>query len=228
MHVLAAMQPNYPRFAGQVENPVRALIEEVALKAGLKFILNAVFDGRYKLVKVVAGHPVEAHREGVRCAGELFIRPIPGLADIVIVNAHPADLEYWQGLKPVTLASLGVKEGGILILCGEFPEGVSMTHGEVERYGSVSRTELDALVRQGSLRDGACIGALYQHVLVRERAAVFCVSGGLSKEKQEMLGFSSFATLSRAVSRALEIKGSAAKIGIIDQGGEVVPRLFSS
>ncbi len=194
MHYLAAMQPNYPRFAGQVENPVRALIEEVALKAGLKFILNAIFDARCKLVKVVAGHPIEAHRTGVRYAGDIFIRPIPELADIVIVNAHPADLEYWQGLKPVT-------------------------HEEVERYGSVSRTELDALVKQGSSKDGACIGALYQHVLVRERAAVFCVSAGLSKEKQEMLGFSSFATLSRAVPRALEVKGPSSMIGIIDQAG---------
>lgn len=226
MHYMAAMQPNYPRFAGQVENPVRALIEEVALKAGLKFILNAIFDARYKLVKVVAGHPIEAHRAGVRYAGKIFIRPIPELADIVIVNAHPADLEYWQGLKPVTLASLSVKDSGIIILCGRFPEGISVTHEEVEKYGRVSITELDALVKQGSIKDGACIGALYQHVLVRERAAVFCVSGGLSKEKQEMLGFSHFATLSRAVSRALEIKGSMAGIGIIDQGGEVLPRLF--
>jgi len=228
MHYLAAMQPNYPRFAGQVENPVRALIEEVALKVGLKFILNAIFDARCKLVRVVAGHPIEAHRTGVRYAGHIFIRPIPELADIVIVNAQPADLEYWQGLKPVTLASLSVKEGGIIILCGRFREGISVTHKEVERYGSVSRTELDALVKQGSIKDSACIGALYQHILVRERAAVFCVSGGLSKEKQEMLGFSPFATLSRAVSRALEIKGSAARIGIIDQGGEVVPSLIRS
>ena len=228
MHYLAAMQPDYPRFAGQVENPVRALIEEVALKAGLKFILNAIFDARYKLIKVVAGHPIKAHRTGVQYARDVFIRPIPELTDIVIVNAHPADLDYWQGLKPVTLASLSVKEGGIIILCGRFPEGISVTHEEVERYGAVSRTELDVLVRQGSIEDGACIGALYQHVLVRERAAVFCVSGGLSKEKQEMLGFLHFDTLSRAVSRALEIKGSAAGIGIIDQGGEVVPSLFRS
>ena len=225
MHLLAALQPGYPRFAGRVENKVRELIEEVAVKAGLKFILNAVFDARYRLVHVLAGDPVEAHREGVRRAEPLFIRPIPGPADIVIVNAHPADLEYWQGLKPVTLASLAVKEGGIIILCGNFPEGVSATHPEVERYASLGKTELDALVESGGIKDGACIGALYQHILVRERAAVFCVSSGLAEDTQKLLGFTPFSTVGGALSRALEITGAEATIGVIDQGGEVVPLL---
>jgi len=225
MHLLAARQPDYPRGAGQVENPVRHLIEEVALRAGLHFILNAVFDGGYRLVQVVAGHPIKAHREGVRRAEKIFLQPIPELADIVLVNAHPADLDYWQGIKPVTLGSLGVKKGGIVILVGRFPDGISPVHSELSEYGRVSKKELDLLIAERRLQDGVCTGALYQHVMVREWAEVFCISGGLTSEQIGMLGFRCFPSVSQALKRALEEKGKEAKIGVIDQGGEVVPRL---
>jgi len=225
MHMMAARMPGYPRFAGQVENPVRDLIEEVALKAGLDFILNAVFNTRYEVIMTAAGHPVQAHRAGVQLARDVFIRDIPAPADIVISNAHPADLEYWQGLKPVTLASLGIKRGGIIILSGAFPDGVSQSHREIELYGSVGLKELDRLVEAGEISNGLCLGALYQHVLVREWAEVFCVSPGLSREQKEHLGFTHFETIAEALAAALKRKGPESKVGIIDQGGEVVPRV---
>jgi nickel-dependent lactate racemase len=225
MHLLAALQPNYPRDAGVLENPVRHFIEEVALKAGLHAILNAVFDGGYRLVQVVFGHPVKAHREGVSRAEKIFLQRIPELADIVLVNAHPADLDYWQGIKPVTLGSLGVKKGGIVILVGRFPDGISPIHDELAAYGSVSKKELDLLLSQHRLHDGVCMGALRQHVLVREWTQVFCVSSGLTPEQTARLGFRRFSSVGQAVRTALEEKGKEAKIGVIDQGGEVVPRL---
>lgn len=225
MHMMAARMPGYPRFAGQVENPVRNLIEEVALKAGLDFILNAVFNTRYEVIMIAAGHSVQAHRAGVSLARDVFIREIPAPADIVISNAHPADLEYWQGLKPVTLASLGIKKGGIIILSGAFPDGVSQSHREIEMYGNVSLEELDRLIEAGEISNGLCLGALYQHVLVREWAEVFCVSSGLSRVQKEHLGFTHFDTIAEALEAALERKGSDAYVGIIDQGGEVVPRV---
>ena len=223
MHLMAARMPDYPRFAGQVENKVRHLIEEVAIKAGLNFIMNAVFNADYELIKIVAGDPVKAHRAGVKCAREVFFRTIPEEADIVISNAHPADLDYWQGLKPVTLASLGVRENGIIILSGAFRDGVSQSHNELEIYGTLSRKELDHHVDSGIIKDGLFLGALYQHVLVRERARIFCVSPGLSLKQKEQLGFRHFDNIQAALEAALDIIGQEAKIGIIDQGGEVVP-----
>ena len=225
MHLMAAGMPDYPRFAGQVENPVRDLIEEVAQKAGLDFILNVVFNTRYEVIMLAAGHPVKAHRAGVEQARDVFIRNIPGPADIVISNAHPADLEYWQGLKPVTLASLGLKKGGIIILIGAFPDGVSQSHREIEMYGSRSPVEIDQLVASGTIKNGLCLGALYQHARVREWARVFCVSPGLSPGQKKHLGFSHFENIQEALDAALQHAGNDASIGIIDQGGEVVPRM---
>ncbi len=226
MHLFAASLPGYPRFAGQVDTPVRALIEEIGRKAGLSYIVNAVFNASYELIHVVAGDPVSAHRQGVQLAHDIFIRPIPDLADVVVVDAHPADLEYWQGLKPLTLGHLAVKKGGVLILQGRFPEGISRTHTELSRYGKLSRGELDQVVKEGLLKDGACIGALYQHILVREHCAVFCVSEGLTPHMCDNLGFEYYPTVKKALDEAKHRLSAGATVGWIHEGGETVPAVI--
>jgi len=225
MHTLAASLPGYPRLAGQVETPVRLLIEEIARKAGLSFIVNAIFNARYQLIDVVAGDPVLAHRAGVERAKEIFLRPIPEPADIVVVDAHPADLEYWQGLKPLTLGHLAVKQGGILILQGRFPEGISQTHRELYRYARCSKKEFEQVLQEGAIEDGAAIGALYQHILVREYCTVFCVSPGLSDKDCEALGFERFLTVEEALKEAENRTSKQATVGYIAEGGETVPIL---
>lgn len=225
MHLLAANQPDYPFFGGIVENPVRHLIEEVALESGLAFILNGIFNGRYALSHVVAGHPVAAHRVGVGIAEKIFIRPIPKLADIVVVDAHPADMDFWQGLKAETLASLAVESGGVIIIHGRFPDGVSPIHDELDRFGTHTKDQIDSLVEDGTVKDGACAGALYQHAAVHERATVICVSDGISQVQADNLGLRKVASLDEALEAALQKKGRDAEIGIIEEGGEIVPRL---
>jgi nickel-dependent lactate racemase len=225
MHLLAAIQPDYPFFAGRVENPVRHLIEEVARKAGFTFIVNAIFNGQYTLSQVVAGDPVTAHRAGVKIAEKIFIRPIPKLVDVVIVDAHPADMDFWQGLKPETLASLAVKPGGVIIINGRFPDGISPIHDELDRFGTLTKDQIDTIVREGTVSDGASAGALYQHAAVRKRATVLCVSDGISQMQADCLGLRKVPSLDEALEVALHIKGSNAEIGIIEEGGEVVPCL---
>jgi len=225
MHLLAADQPDYPRFAGVVDNPVREIIEEVALAAGLRFIVNSVFDAGYRLTRIFAGHPGQAHREGVRYASGIFLRPIPARADIVVVNGHPADLDYWQGLKPVTLAHLAVREGGIIILVGRFPDGISPVHDELHRGGTASCEQFRRLMAEGKMADGLCAGALLQHIRVREWARVFCVAAGLSSEQKRRLGFREFSGVQEALEEARRAVGPGATVGVIDEGGEAVPVL---
>ena len=186
-------------------------------------IQEADFSSRYQLIDVVAGDPVLAHRAGVERAKEIFLRPIPEPADIVVVDAHPADLEYWQGLKPLTLGHLAVKQGGILILQGRFPEGISQTHRELYRYGRCSKKEFEQVLQEGAIEDGAAIGALYQHILVREYCTVFCVSPGLSDKDCEALGFERFLTVEEALKEAENRTSKQATVGYIAEGGETDP-----
>lgn len=224
-HMLAARQDDYLKIAGDVDNPVRQEMERVAIKAGLRFILNVVFNVDFEVIKVVAGDPVKAHREGVKEAGKIFVRPIEALADIVIVDAKPADIDYWQGIKPLSYARHGVKQDGIIILVGDFPDGVSPIHTELCTHGQKSPEKLMKLEKEGELQDGVCAASLVLHGIIREETTVICVSEGISKKDKKSLGFIHAENVESALSYALSKKGNDAKVGVIHHGGDTLPQL---
>lgn len=105
-------------------NPMREDIEEAGRIGGLKFIVNAVLNSHKEIVKCVAGHPVKAHRQGCQYIDQMYKRPIPEKADIVICcpGGHPKDINLYQAQKGFENASYAVKDGGVIILfakCGE-------------------------------------------------------------------------------------------------------------
>ena len=224
MHWLAAKQPNYLQVMGEVETPVRCEMERLAREVGLRFIVNVVFNGSYEPVAIVAGDPVVAHRRGVAIAQDIFLCAIPSRADIVLVEAEPADLDYWQGLKPFTVGCLAVKRGGIVILVGRFRDGISSAHSELAKYGNINRDQLVHLAQAKEI-DGVCAGALLQHALAKEIAQVFCVSPGLTERDARDLGFRLFPSVSTALAVARAVKGAAATVGVIRKGGDVLPRI---
>jgi lactate racemase len=222
-HQRAAARPDYLHLMGTVENPLRKDMEQIAYKVGLRFILNVVFNASYEPIKFFAGDTIAAHRQGVELAKKIFVRPIPARADIVIVEAEPADLDYWQGLKPLTAAVLGLKKGGFIVLVGHFPDGVSPTHPECSLHGTKSKEELNRLLDAGELTDGVCAAALVQHALIKETAQIYCVSPGLTSVDMTRLGFRGFADTQSALTVAIEHKGPNATVGIIRKGGDVLP-----
>jgi nickel-dependent lactate racemase len=223
-HMLAARQPDHLALAGAEENPVRREIERVAVQGGLRFIVNVVFDGAGKVVKVVAGDPIKAHRVGVRSARRIFVRAVPERADIVLVDARPADLDYWQGIKPLAFATRAVKPGGTVVLVGDFREGISPIYeAEFHAFGTESRDGLRRAEAAQRLERGVCTEALYLHAAILERADVICVSDGISRGDRNALGFRSAASIPEALGMAFERVGGEPTIGVILQGGDVLP-----
>ena len=212
---------------GNVENDVRKEIENVGKKVGLNFILNVVLDRKNNIVKAICGDPIKAHREGVKYARPIYERDIPGLADIVITNAYPADIDYWQGIKPLLLAQKGIKENGTIILLGDFPEGISLTHPYLKEYGNKTYEDIKKLYDNGKIKDGTCAAALMIHTSCIKRTSIICVSDGLSKEDKSSLNFIDADIIEEALKIAFSQHGKSAKIGIIEYGGDVIPVLNS-
>jgi len=224
-HMMAAEEDDYLGIAGKIANNVRLEIEEVARKAGLNFIINVVIDRYKNLVEVVAGDPVAAQRRGINRSAEIYIREIPEQADIVIVSSHPADIDYWQGAKPLSYAQRGVKERGTVILVGSFPDGVANPHPDMERYATRPYKEIKRLIKDGKIEDLVCAAGLALHVLMLERSQVICVSDGMSINQKENLGFKHAENIPHALKMAFEEQGKDVKVGVIDYGGDVLPRV---
>jgi len=223
IHWEIALRPDYLTHTGKLRSPVREEVNEVAISAGLNSILNVVLNADQKPIEVVFGHPIAAHSVLVKRAAQIFVRQIPARAEITVVDARPADLDYWQGLKALTFGFHGVRPQGTLILVGDFPEGVSRTHPDLNKYGTLSQEEIRQCVARGKIEDRVAAAALLQHARIREFANLVCVSKGLAKEA-ESLGFMPFCSLEEALEYALARHGPAARVGVLELGGEVVPQ----
>jgi len=224
-HMLAAEDPDYLGIAGRVANNMRLEIEEVGKKAGLNFIINVVIDRNKNLVEVVAGDPVDAQRKAIKSSSEVYIREIPEQADILVVSSYPAEIDYWQGVKPLCYAQRGVKKGGVVILVGPFPDGVADPHPDLEKYARVPLAEIRKLINEGKIEDLVCAAALVLHALILERCKVICVSEGMSIKQKENLGFEHAENISPALEKAFAKQGKDAKVGVIDYGGDVLAKV---
>lgn len=98
------------------ENPMRQDIEEAGrmLKGGV-FIVNTVLNHELKISKILAGHPIYAHREGIKIAKQIYEVKIPQKADIVITNSYPLDIDFRQSVKGIANTLLCAKEDGLIL-----------------------------------------------------------------------------------------------------------------
>ena len=222
-HLIAAKDPKYLNIAGTIKNKVREEIEFIAKKVGLNYIINFILGPNEQIHEVVGGDPVIAHRYGVNFAKEIFEIPIKNLADIVIVSAYPADLDYWQGDKAVTYSLRGVKPGGILILVGRFPEGISSSHSVIEEYSHLSYDELIELASNNKVKDKVGLAALFIRLHHKRKVSIICISNGLTLAQKAKLDFIHAESVQEAIKTAIDKQDDKCKIGVIDYGGDLLP-----
>ena len=93
-------------------NPMRLDLEEAAgMLKGRVFIVNAVLNSALQAVRIVAGDPIAAHREGARTSAAIYGVSLPAPADIVITNSHPMDNDLRQGVKALAQHHPGCSPG---------------------------------------------------------------------------------------------------------------------
>jgi nickel-dependent lactate racemase len=213
---------------GKIQNPVKDEIEKIARKAGLKWIVNTIQDGRGQLVGAVTGHPVQAYRKGAARSREVYQALLPQEADIVVADSYPYDSELWLASKGIYASELAVREGGV-VLVTPCPEGVSQSHPEILEWGYQTFEEIDQKVRQGKIRK-LTVAAHLVHVgrVIKERARGILVSPGISKREAERLGFIYAREPQEALGLALSHLSRDAKVAILQRGGEILPMIKNS
>ena len=222
MHWLSTQFPN-EKITGVRDNPVRTEIDGVARLAGLRFILNVVQDSAGKVVQAVAGDPVAAHREGVYQSLRIYGAAMPDLADIVLADSYPSDIDMWQAAKAIFACGLAVKKGGTIVLVTPCPEGVAPTHPQVLEYGYARWSEVAELARSGRFPDMVAASHIIEVGEILERARIILVSEGIDAQAAQQLGLDWAESPQSALDMAMADAGPAASIAVLNQASELAP-----
>jgi nickel-dependent lactate racemase len=208
---------------GVPENPMRLRMEEAATMAGLRYLVNVVYDVERRIAGCFVGDIVAAHRAGCRRAREVYGVHIPTRADIVLIDSHSADRDFWQSAKGLYAGDVVVKTGGSLILVAPNPEGVASNHANVLEIGYRPHAELVRLVQQGGVKDLVGVAILADVAQIVDRADCIMVSPGVKPEEARRLGFRPAPTATAALGLALERQGEHASIAVVRYGGHILP-----
>jgi len=223
MHVHSAMTT--PNGLGMEDNPTRRMIDAFAEKVKIHLLINSVITRHREIVRVYAGHFIKAHRHGIKNAKRVYSVSMRGLADITISSSHPADIEYWQGLKGLFSADLATRVGGGIVEVTPCPEGVSVMHPRWIEYLQYSTEELKEMYRSGEIEDLVALGLALNIAHVREKHPVCIISDGISDKQAEKMGFQKFDRVEEAVGVLTRRYGSDSRINILTHGGETYPVL---
>ena len=228
-HMKAMLERTGPVF-GLAENAVRLDVERWAGKIGLHFLINTVLTRTGEIYRVVAGDCVQAHRQGVGYAKEIYAVQVPQRADIVVVDSHPSDCDFWQGTKGFNAANVLLKDGGSCVLVSPFYEGV----GPHAQYPAMIGWDgADALLNEMyakgpqafpdydplALSVGAMIGRM------RRRFSMYAYTDGMSAQKLAEAGIQKTDDLSKTLLELSGQYGPGTVLAIVHDGAEIVPEI---
>jgi len=210
---------------GIAENPVREEMEQIAEKAGVKYIFNTVLDEKGRIIKALFGDIRLAFRQGVNISRELYGVAAPGKTPIVLASSYPCDIEFWQAHKTLYPCDMLVESGGMIIIVTPCPEGIAVTHPDILSFGSLPPDIIDEQIRKGIIKDKVAGALGLAWAKIRQHAEVCLVSEGITKEEAAKLGFLHAASVTEALERAWGRLGNNAMVTVLPQGGDILPLL---
>ena len=203
-------------------NPVRDDIDEAGGMIGIDFIFNVVLDEHKRVLHAVAGHYLQAHREGVRVYDERCDLRVDAPADVVVASpgGMPKDINLYQAQKTLDNVSGAVRDGGAVILAARCREGFGQKVFE-EWMRGMGRPQVlvDRIQREfvlGGHKAAAIAGLL-------TRVEVFLVSEFPDDVVRSMC-MQPFANVDDAVAAARERYGTDARFLVVPHGRRVTAR----
>ena len=205
------------------DNPVRRDIDEAIELVPIDFILNVVLNEKKEIIRAVAGHYLEAHREGCRFLDTLYKVNIPEKADIVVVSpgGYPKDINLYQAQKALDNSKHAVKDGGIVILVASCKEGLGENTFERWMTTMASPEEMIANIQAKFELGGHKAAAI---AMVLKKARIFLVSD-LKEAFVRDIFLEPYGSVEEALSDAYKLLGSKAKVLVMPYGGSTLPKV---
>lgn len=211
---------------GNVDTPLRRNLEQfVAERVPLHWIVNVILTMDGAVYQCVTGHCVDAHRQGVRFAEQVYGVTVRRRYPVVVANSYPYDVDWWQSAKGAWAGDRMTADGGTLVIVTAAPEGNS-NYPLVPDYTGRAAEELRQAIRAGTAADAkqASAGAMFGNL--RQRIHFMLVSDGLSRADADAMQMPFFASVEDAVAAAvahLPESERQASVAVIPQAGIVLP-----
>lgn len=204
-------------------NPIRNDIEEAGKICGIDFIVNVVLSEHKKILKVVAGDPVEAHRVGCKFLDILYLKEMEKPADIVVVSqgGAPKDLNLYQTQKALDNARHAVKEGGVIILIGSCKEGLGERVFEEWMLNSPSPEAMIERIAHDFQLGGHKAAAI---AMTLQKADIYLVSE-MDPEFVKSIFLTPMPDVQTALDAAFAKLGKDATVLAMPFGGSTLPRI---
>jgi len=201
-------------------NPLRRDMEDAAALLGLDFKIDVLVDEHARMVDIVAGDFVAAHRAALPRARQIWMTPVEP-ADICLF--HPADWRdrTLEGSMFISIngADLATKDDGVIIACvaavNGYSDGPGMPYSAMMSSRDALKLRAEELARSmiqghGNARTGS-IHFATRHVLDRKK--VYLVTEGIDAGEAREFGFSGvYADPQSALNAAMEEKGNRSSI----------------
>ncbi len=224
-----AIQANHSRMvqeaakAGVLKgNPIREDIDEVCEKfVPVTFIVNVVLDEKKVVRRCVAGHFLEAHREGCRFLDALYKVKIPRKADIVVVSAggYPKDINLYQAQKALDNAKHAVRDGGTILWIASAKEGLGERVFEKWMTGHKKASDMIGHISREFQLGGHKAAAI---AMVLKKVGIVLYSD-LDPDFIRSVHLTPCADPQAALDEALERYGKDASVIVMPYGGSTLP-----
>ena len=205
-------------------NPVHLDMVEAAHLTKVDFTINLVLTPQNEVVKAYAGDMDQAFQEGVKLVDEMYKVPVESPADIVVVSpgGHPMDINLYQAYKGLDAALNIVKDGGVIILVAECPEG----HGHKVFYDWMTKYKTVGDMRK-EIRRRFVLGGhkAYYMMKAMERVKIILVSAMPDYYASKVFQLRTAKTANVAMNMAFRILNRKAKVLVLPHGATTLPVL---
>lgn len=211
---------------GSVEdNPLHRELIEISRIARHDFLVDVSLTRDRKIAQVFAGHPEQAHRQGMAFVGKVMLERIEESVDAVITTSagYPLDLTFYQTVKGITAASHIVKPGGRILVASACTEGAGAPEfcEMLERFPT-PQAFLDHVAGNPVVVDQWQLEKLALVCLNKE--LLFYVPGLESRFRDKLWG-RTFDSINEAVAATLVGLDADARIAVIPEGPYVLARV---
>jgi nickel-dependent lactate racemase len=207
---------------GKIDATARQTIEEfLAEKLRLHFIVNVVMDAEHRVAHCAAGGFIGAHRQGAALSRSLYGVKVKKRFPVVIANAYPMELDFWQSTKAIYSGDLITADGGLLVLVSPCPEGIE-SHPRFATYLTKSSAELMQLLDSNEAEDPTAMAFALGMTLMRERIRFALVSPGISHEIAGQMKMAPHASVEAALSSESG-RLYDRSVGVLTHGGTALP-----